>query len=429
MKWTQGEVVESVAFQSSWRLQKEGEPTYGNHQASHKHIQFHCKPAPKAGSKWSWPSEAEQWECGRQDVMHYDNFKLPKWQHQWNRLTCPCENDWDHHWARSVKGMSLGHMMAFLGDRYSAKEIVEYFMSCRLVAVKYARDKTKNINGGPSVATGLPAVRKIGHLKTIYGNGPACLREIAEAFDVEIDAENLPGPTATQLFQSAEKLIAEAILQNTAVPWRSGQLGAGATGAVAMGAAWQIYRSLLLEWRCEDVLNICIGRVMDALRSAIPGTHLVGVVGVPAYNCMGEKTTRSANGEIITFCCGERAKMLPYLYPGGSVWLCRRCVIDNTRAMEGGASRVVHLHPLVQSTEANRPILVVERSKGVDLLLHAPPSDWDWPGLGDRSTRIPLGLNPVSAYVAGGRMKVIFSREDSDAIWKAARNYTPPTNT
>ena len=216
-----------------------------------------------------------------------------------------------------------------------------------------------------------------------------------------------------------------------------------------MGAAWQIYRSFLLEWRREDVLNICIGHVLDALISAARGTVLAGVVGVPSYNCMGEKALWTAsnelhtqyhprsevdkalvrNGEIITLCCGERARMVPYSYPGGDVWLCRQCVIDNRRAMEGGASRVVHLHPLVISTEANRPILVVEPSKGVDLLLDAPPNDWEWPGPGDCSTRITWELKPVSAVVAGGRMKVIFNREDSGAIWKGARNYKPPQTT
>ena len=71
----------------------------------------------------------------------------------------------------------------------------------------------------------------------------------------------------------------------------------------------------------------------------------------------------------------------------------------------------------------------------VDLILYPPPGEWHWPhpkDAVDESTRVPKDLGHISKFHvkvnAKSVLRVIFGREESDDIWKAASNYNPPSS-
>ena len=452
LTWTKGEVMEFVPNQSSfWNLVKGEEPKWEVNQSNHTHIQFHCRePAHGSAQQQESLSENAQWECGRsiEPMTNVIPAQGPAWARQWNRLTCSC---WDYpsmHWERTVIGISLGHLMAFLGSQFTAKQIFEYYSLCRLVAVKYKRD-TKQCDyfvGTARLRAKMDVSPSLHNRWRVFHEACGVLNITNMVFD---------SPEGQQLVRDSFAQIAATVMDQTLVPWRAmgPPLGAGRTGAVGMEVGWQISRVLLLKWMSQDVMLFGKGSgLLEKLFAAVNGEDLAGCVGVPQYNCQGSKRFINRDGQheedgdntmdldtdpdgsMVIMPCGNTAEMTTEgQNTGGShaQWLCKKCK-EQERLPIKGASRIIHLYPLMRGTTSHATLVVIN---AVDLILYPPPEEWIWPhpkAAEDESTRVPKDLGHISKFHvkvnAKSVLRVIFGREESDDIWKAASNYNPPSS-
>ena len=270
---------------------------------------------------------------------------------------------------------------------------------------------------------------------------------------------NLLGITNNMSFRSPEgrnfvrgciAQIAAIVMEDTQVPWlaRGPPLGAGYTGAVSLDVGWQISKSLLLRWRVSDV--VFMRTVYDALMEAMPDEEMTGCVGVPQYSCQGSKRFINRGGKFeedddnmknhtdqantVIMPCGSTAEMTAEGQNTGSPrapWLCNNCKENNRTPIMGQASRIVSLYPLIRGKSES----TLMTNHSVDLILYPPPKTWSWPHpRSHKNQSTPLPADQKDTYnrfvkVDGKSvLRVAFEDTDSDNIWKAASNYTPPSS-
>ena len=75
---------------------------------------------------------------GRASWLETD-VDYPDWTNQRHRCFVPCLHTQEFHWVRMVSVTSLGLLFKYLGKKFSAKEILSYYLSLRPVVIKYSR--------------------------------------------------------------------------------------------------------------------------------------------------------------------------------------------------------------------------------------------------------------------------------------------------
>ena len=62
----------------------------------------------------------------------------PDWSRMVSRILCPARSG-DGFYFREVGVMNLGLLFTWLGDQFTARELYEYYLLSRVVAVKFSR--------------------------------------------------------------------------------------------------------------------------------------------------------------------------------------------------------------------------------------------------------------------------------------------------
>ena len=232
-----------------------------------------------------------------------------------------------------------------------------------------------------------------------WSNQGRLVQELCERFGIPVPANG--SAEEAQLLRDADAYVASLVMDRTRPPWHTQRpANAGATGAVSLNYTWQVQRQTLLRWDEHDLLNIGRDRIVYQLMHAAGGAgELAGCVGVPMYNCMAAHWVDTATSReveapadgsalgLLCVPCGKRASMTPYVTASGGAWMCGPCMREDRPLVTREPNRVVRLYPLVY-TEKHHPMLLVPNGPPSELLLHDPPSAWDWPLPGRAATGI-----------------------------------------
>ena len=330
---------------------------------------------------------------------------LPDWSKQVSGILVPCKRAPEFQWYRTGPVVTLGELFLALGQRFAASAIFAFYQVLRPVLR-------------------LPNVMPLCPLAVPQTIRDVLIEEYLEARNWDNQTLQFAGKEA--IFKEAMRLVQYVVLSDTRPPWRC---DSSPMSVPREGAFVKFTKPSFLWWGADETLALFGQAVHHKLASVAENKSLVfaGIVARPLYACGGVAQLKPFTR------CMNAASMSPYfqLLPGRASEHCLYCqkkvriVESDTDSDPEPVSPLPHVlwaYPLVQAL--NGSVIALSVPQPTRLIVHAPSSEWTWPGLLRSGAAV---LDQAKPAVQGSLYEYyVYGPDDSACIWQASASFRIP---
>ena len=330
---------------------------------------------------------------------------LPDWPNQESGILVPCKQAPEFQWYRAGPVVTLGELFLALGQRFAASAIYAFYQVLRPVL------RISNVKSP------CPAL-------VPQTNRDIVIQEYLQARNW--DSYILRSVGDEVIFREVMHLVQRVVLLDKRPPWLCDRFP---MSVPRDGMFVKLTTPSFLWWGADETATLFGHAVHYKLAGVAENQCLVfaGIIARPLYVCGGVTKLKPFTQ------CMNAASMSPYLQlpserTSEHCPLCQNKVLrsesDSDLELTAGSSplRVLWAYPLVQGLDGSPICLRVPEP--TRLIVHAPPSNWTWPGQLCPGTAKRERARPA---VGGGYCEYYaYSICESGRIWEASASFRVP---